>query len=755
MFVEHRYELPAGLKAALKAKTPHFGFNGLGETTFYRSYSRPLRNESGQIIGQEDWADVVARVITGTMSIAKDTALRRQGLAWDQALWDERAWKMAEMMFDMKWLPPGRGLWLNGTDYIYERGGMGLYNCCWCDTRATRSLADDADFIMDALMCGVGVGFAAQDRGLRMPGPDRLSRRTYVIADSREGWTDSVRQLIRSYEVGEPIVEFDYSELRPKGAPIRGFGGVSSGPDPLKLLHERIREFCEQYLAHQAGKAPDYTETRLIADVVNAIGVAVVAGNVRRSAEIMLGNMDDPVFADLKNHERFPERDPWMHLSNNSVRLYDDDDFAQLPAIAARIRENGEPGFLNMINIERYGRFGDAAGSEIMPGYILPFDRATGINPCAEIPLESYETCVLSEVFLTRCNSDAEILDAMECATMYATIVQWLPTHRPETNNVNARNRRIGVSLSGVFDWYEREGMSRLVRMMRDGYRHVRKTNLALADAFGMRPAIRVTTIKPSGSISKLAGCSSGIHAPEYSHYVRRIRLDAEWPGRTVLDAAGIPSEPEANDAWGTVVYEFPIKANHGWPVRTVDQVSMWEQAMLVMAAQRHWADNSVSVTVKFDPQRDGGDIEHLLALVASNVKSLSMLPIFKPEVKVLRTAATTESGQTLLQGGAPVWEETILWDDEAVKQATDLIARADPNDPFAPHIVKKVPYAQLPEEPITNEEYEARLAELRPLNWSSFTSHDDGAGERYCTADACEIDLVAIRQQAGERVAQ
>ena len=174
---------------------------------------------------------------------------------------------------------------------------------------------------------------------------------------------------------------------------------------------------------------------------------------------------------------------------------------------------------------------------------------------------------------------------------------------------------------------------------------------------------------------------------------------------------------------------------------------------MLVMAAQRHWADNSVSVTVKFDPQRDGGDIEHLLALVASNVKSLSMLPTFNPEVKVLRTAATTESGQTVLQNGTPVWEETILWDDEAVKQATDLIFRADANDPFAPHIIKKVPYAQLPEEPITDADYEARLSQLQPLNWATFTSHDDGAGERYCTADSCEIDLVEIRKQAGERV--
>jgi ribonucleoside-diphosphate reductase alpha chain len=750
MYVEHRYDLPTGLRAALKARAPRFGFNGLGETTFYRSYSRPVRDEHDRVLGQEDWADVVSRVITGTLSIARDTALRHQGLAWDAALWDEWAWRMAEMMFEMKWLPPGRGLWLNGTPYIYERGAMGLYNCCWCDTRATRSLSEDAEFIMDALMCGVGVGFAAQDRGLRMPGPERHARRTHVIADSREGWTDSVRQLIASYELGGPVIDFDYSMLRPKGSPIRGFGGVASGPDPLIELHERIRDFCEHYLAFQEGKQPDYIETRLIADVVNAIGVAVVAGNVRRSAEIMLGNMNDPIFADLKNPERFPERGPWMFLSNNSVRLYDDQDFAQLPAIADRIRANGEPGFLNMINIKNYGRFGDAAGTEILPGYMLPFDRATGINPCAEIPLESYETCVLSEVFLTRCDTDAEILEAMECATMYATIVQWLPTHRPETNAVNARNRRIGVSLSGVFDWYEREGMSRLVRMMRDGYRHVRATNAALADQFGMRRAIRVTTIKPSGSISKLAGCSSGIHAPEYTHYVRRIRLDAQWPGRSVLDAAGIPSEPEVNDPERTTVYEFPIHPEHEWSVRTVDQVSMWEQAMLVMSAQRHWADNAVSVTLKFDPRQDGKDIEHLLALVASNVKSLSMMPIFKPEVKVLRVAATSDAGQVILQNGEPVWEESTLWDEEALAQAMTIIAQADANDPFAPHVIKKVPYAQLPEEPITPEEYQRRLRQIRPLQWSGFVSHDDGAGERYCTGEACEVDLTAIRARAG-----
>jgi hypothetical protein len=117
--------------------------------------------------------------------------------------------------------------------------------------------------------------------------------------------------------------------------------------------------------------------------------------------------------------------------------------------------------------------------------------------------------------------------------------------------------------------------------------------------------------------------------------------------------------------------------------------------------------------------------------------------------MKVLRTAATNAAGQVILQNGAPIWEETTLWDEEAVTQALASISQADTNDPFAPHIVKKVPYAQLPEEPITPEEYQERLSQIRPLEWNAFISHDDGAGERYCTGDACEVDLTAIRELA------
>lgn len=734
MIVQHRYVLSPDIRASLKAQTPRFGFNGLGEVAFYRSYSRPIRDENGTPIGQEDWADVVIRCIEGMISAHKDTTIRRQGMEWDEAYWDSFAAEAAQMMFDMKWLPPGRGLWMTGTDYMYERGSAACMNCAYVDVRGSKKydLAHDMGWITDMLMCGIGVGFSAQERGLRFAQVTTRDVKLFQIPDDREGWAKSVELLIRSYETGSPgRIEFDYSLLRPKGAPIKGFGGVSSGPEPLQLLHERIRHFCENYRLHQDGTYPDYTETRLIADLANAIGACVVAGNVRRSAEIMLGNLDDPIFADLKNWERFPERQPWMHLSNNSVRLYDDADFARLPEIASRIQRNGEPGFLNMINIEKYGRLGDAVGTEVVPGIKIKADRATGANPCSEISLESYETCCLAEVFPTRCDSDAEIFRAMEIATIYATAIQWLPTHRVETNNINGKNRRIGVSLSGIFDWFEREGASRTVRMLRDGYKVVRTTNRDLAHEIGMRPGIRVTTVKPSGTISKMAGCSSGIHAPEYDTYLRRVRIAAEWTGRAVLDAAGVPHEPDITDPDGTVIYAFPIKPLHDWPVRIAPQVSMWQQVMLVEMLQRHWADNMVSVTVKFRPE-DKPELEHLLAMSASNIKSMSMMPIFDPMVRVL-----------VRPDGA---EHTITTPEEYSDAL--LLQQSKPGY----QIIKKAAYPQTPEEPLTEAEYQAHLAAIKPFDWSGFISNDDGAGEKYCSTDSCEIDLAAIIRAKQER---
>ena len=257
-----------------------------------------------------------------------------------------------------------------------------------------------------------------------------------------------------------------------------------------------------------------YSHTRLVADIFNAIGACVVAGNVRRSAEICLGDVGDKDFLNLKNYEINPERGEIGWMSNNSVVLQSEDDykdFSYIPDMASRIRDNGEPGMINLYNVQKFGRYGKE----------LP-DRATLVNPCAEINLESSETCNLSETFPPRCSGPDRFFEALRFATFYASTVSLLPTHRPETNAVIARNRRIGVSISGIAQWASGEvsecwgpmNYTSMTRHLRAAHRIVREENSRLAKQAGIPASVRVTTVKPSGSISLLAGVTPGVHYP-------------------------------------------------------------------------------------------------------------------------------------------------------------------------------------------------------------------------------------------------
>ena len=655
MLVEERFYLPEDVRAALRSRPIRWGFGAFSEAVYYRTYSR--RKEDG---GQETWADTVIRVVEGVMSIRKDH-YKKHGIRWDKQYWDAIAARMALFMFDMKFLPPGRGLWAMGTDYVFERGSHALNNCGFIEVED--DLGQAAYWLMDSLMLGVGVGFSTNNARLRKalkPGPNRT---VFSIPDSREGWVQSVQMLIDSYFTNDDaaIVEFDYSQIRPAGSPIRGFGGVASGPEPLRQLHERIRRFLDDYADEKI------SSTRLIVDVMNAIGACVVAGNVRRSAELATGSIYDKEFLNLKNYELYPERAEIGWMSNNSVVLRESDDFLLLPTIADRIRDNGEPGVINLMNVQKYGRF-----KEKWP------DRATGFNPCAEIPLESYELCNLAEVFPTRCRNEREIYEAMELATIYASTVALLPSHSWETNKVVERNRRIGVSISGIADWVDATNIAHLTRVLRNGYeRVVFPTNRRLADEAQVAPSIRITTVKPSGTISQLAGVSPGMHWPVHRYYIRRMRVSEGSPVAERLIAAGIPYEPDLYSD-NTLVFEFPQAAGKG-KTRSVSDVSIWEQAAMVAFLQREWADNAVSNTLTFS-KSEAKDIEKVLSMFAPQIKSMSMLP-----------------------------------DDDNV-------------------------YEQMPYERITKQEYEERMAKIQEVDWSTFSG--DGQDSRFCDGDVCEVKL-------------
>lgn len=655
-YVRHRFELAPDVARTVRSLPYGFGFDGFGSAVYHRTYSRIMADGV-----QEAWPDTVLRVVNGVMSIRKDWHMCCR-LPWDEPRWQDVAAEMAVAIYQMRFLPPGRGLWAMGTEYVYERGAMALYNCAASCVDAGR-MADDVGWIMDALMCGVGVGAET----IPTP-PPKLQRPSgvpmlYVVPDSREGWVESVVLLIRSYERGTNPIEFDYGLVREAGKPLRGIGGVAAGPEPLRKLHDHIRTTCERYIAG------DFGPTRLKADIVNGVGVCVVMGNVRRSAEILIGDPDDPEFWDLKDYSRHPERAAWGWMSNNSVRLRDHHHFEMMPEIARRVRRNGEPGFINQVAMSKFGRFG-----RDMP------DLATLFNPCGEVPLENKETCNLVEAFPTRCRTDEELYRAMEQATLYSSTVALLPTHRPETNRIIARNRRIGVSLSGVAEWVDAIGMAQMTRRCRDGYKRVRAENARLATEAGVPESIRVTAVKPSGSISQLVGCPSGAHRPTFPYAIRRMSVARDNPVARVLDAAGYPHEPSCDEPLRTEVYEFPTCQG---PARPATSATIWEQALMLCALQREWADNAVSCTIYFDPEREADDVERVLAAIAPMVKSVSCLP-------------HTEEGA----------------------------------------------YKQMPYQGITREEYARRIAAIRPIDWEAFrqAGSSDGEDQRYCEGGMCQV---------------
>lgn len=362
-------------------------------------------------------------------------------------------------------------------------------------------------------------------------------------------------------------------------------------------------------------------------------------------------------------------------MSNNSVSLTSGDDFedfSYIPDMAKRIVDNGEPGMINLYNMQKYGRYGKESP-----------DEANLCNPCGEICLENFELCNLSEVFPHRCNGLEVFNKALKYATFYSTSVSLLPTSRPETNAVIAKNRRIGVSISGIAQWVSGAApkewglmnYTRLTRILRDGYKIVRAENKRLAKGAGVPESIRVTTIKPSGSISLLAGATAGVHYPVSRYAIRRVRVANDSPLVPSLKEAGVPHEKDSYSD-NTLVFEFTI--DHG-DVRPCDEVSPWEQFSLVAMLQRCWADNMVSATVYFDKEKDADEIEKILAMFIPVLKSVSLLP---------------HSGHG---------------------------------------------YAQAPYEPITKKEYETRKNSYSTLTFDS-VKDSVPQGSKFCDGESCTL---------------
>lgn len=669
------FRLADDFVATYTEKKSPFGYedaagNSVGEITFLRTYSR--LKEDGT---KETWCDVCERVINGMYSIQKDHC-KSQRLPWNDAKAQSSAKEAFDRLFNLKWTPPGRGLWVMGTTLVNEqRNSAALQNCAFVSTTemTKNNPGKPFGFLMEASMLGVGVGFdnKGADKSFTICSPDEPT--LHQVQDSREGWVESVVLLINSYlKQNQPKYEFDYSLVRPAGTPIKTFGGTAAGHAALKKLHEYIDKMF-------AGRAGELLTRKDIADIGNLIGVCVVSGNVRRSAELLIGSIEDQEFLDLKNAEVFPERNSydsnrpgWAWMSNNSVEVSVG---ADLDKIVSGIALNGEPGVLWMDVSRKYGRLVDPENNKDW--------RISGYNPCAEQSLESYECCTLVETYLNRHSSLDDYKRTLKFAYLYAKTVTLLPTHWEETNAIMQRNRRIGTSMSGVANFADINGLPVLREWMDSGYQVIKEYDNSYSEWLGVRESIKTTTVKPSGTVSILAGESPGVHwTPGGTFFMRAIRFANSDPMLPLFVMANYRVEPAAESPESTSVVFFPVKS---LARRAEKDVTIFEKMALAATAQRYWSDNSVSVTVSFNPETEAEHVGTVLHMYDGQLKTVSFLP----------------SGNTV--------------------------------------------YPQMPYTQISQEEYEEASKKLFPIDFAGVYAGmaSDAIGEAYCTTDACEIKLI------------
>ena len=600
-----KFQLSENFINKYKRKKPPFGFNGLGELVYMRTYSRIKENGKN-----ERWWETIQRVVEGTYSMQMNWINQHQ-LGWNPWQAQKSAQEMYDRIFNMKFLPPGRGLWAMGTPITEEKNlYAALNNCAFV---STSTLKDDYSkpfcFLMDASMLGVGVGFdvkGADEIIVKGINSDR-NEEVYQIPDTREGWVESLRLLLESYFHGTASIDFDYSKIRPAGEPIKGFGGVSSGHEPLQEVHESIRKVLD----NNSGEPITITT---IVDIMNLIGKCVVAGNVRRTAEIVFGDPESDEYLDLKNYKVNKHRETYGWTSNNSL-------FAELgmdyTEICKRIADNGEPGLAWLENMRGYSRMKNGKDNKD--------HRASGGNPCLEQTLESYELCCLVETFPNNHDSLEDYKRTLKYAYLYAKTVTLGKTHWSDTNRVMLRNRRIGCSVSGVAQFITKHGMEELRKWLEKGYKTIQDWDCIYSDWFAIPKSIKTTSVKPSGTVSLLAGATPGLHYPESRFYIRRIRLSKQSDLIEPLKRAGYKLEPAFGSENSTMVVEIPVDVGEG--IRTAKELSIWEQFSLAAFMQRHWADNQVSCTATFDPEVEGDQLSHVLNYYQYYLKGISLLP--------------------------------------------------------------------------------------------------------------------------------
>lgn len=579
----------------MKKETP---WSTIGYLVYKRTYSRRIEGTTQT----EEFADTIKRVVD-----ACEDQLHC-GFSPDEQQ------RLTNYLEQLKGSVAGRFLWQLGTETVDRLGLASLQNCAFT---AVNDPVKPFTWAFDMLMLGSGVGYNIQRKNVeKLPEvnenfktPTRLETADaeFIVPDTREGWVKLLGKTLKAAFLSNGKTTFTYSTqlVRSKGAPIKGFGGVASGPEDLVKGINQIGEILEK----RAGRKLRPIDTL---DIMNIIGSIVVAGNVRRSAQIAIGDADDVEYLLAKRWDmgNIPS---WRAMSNNSVVCSDIRDLHEF--FWDGYEGKGEPyGLINLNLSRKVGRLGETQ---------YPDPLVQGYNPCAEQSLAPYETCCLAEVFLPNIESQAEFVDL--CKLLYRINKHSLnlPCHQKDTEAVVHQQQRMGIGVTGVLQASEEQRS-----WLRDAYTNLREFDTEYSAAKGWNTSVKLTTCKPSGTLSLLPGVTAGIH-PAYAQYmIRRVRIAAGHPLLETCINHGYKVEPQRNfdgsEDHSTYVVEFPFSYPEG--TKLAKDMTAIDQLKEVKRLQEEWSDNSVSCTVYYRKEELPEIKEYLKKNYKNGHKSLSFL---------------------------------------------------------------------------------------------------------------------------------
>jgi ribonucleoside-triphosphate reductase (thioredoxin) len=578
-------------------------WSSIGYITYKRTYARRLEEDNPNS-ATEEFQDTVGRVV--------NAANEQLGCGFT----DEEQQRLAKYMLELKGTVAGRFLWQLGTQTVSRLGLSSLQNCAF---RVIDKPVEPFTWAMDLLMLGSGVGYNIQKQNVeklppvnsdfKCPVRSDTPDADYIVPDSREGWVSLLGKTLKAaflaHKTGKQTFTYSTQLIRSKGAPIKGFGGTASGPEDLVWGINEIGKILEK----RAGKKLKPVDCL---DIMNIIGAVVVAGNVRRSAQIAIGDADDVEYLLAKRWDlgNIPS---WRAMSNNSVVCHDIGDLHDF--FWDGYEGKGEPyGLINLKLSRKIGRLGETQ---------YPDPEVQGYNPCAEQSLADSETCCLAEIYLPNIQSFEEFVDVASLLYRVNKHSLALPCHLKTTEEIVHKNMRMGIGVTGFLQATEQQK-----GWLKDAYVKLREFDKEYSAKHGFPESIKLTTIKPSGTLSLLPGVTPGIH-PAYAKYmIRRIRISSNHPLVEVCRSHGYPVEYQQNfdgsEDRSTVVVSFPF--SHGETATLAKDMTAIDQLETVRLLQETWSDNSVSCTVYYRKEELPEIRKYLKKHYKNGHKSLSFL---------------------------------------------------------------------------------------------------------------------------------